>query len=130
MWGQFRLVKPIAFNEPADHMGEPGMAKQEETKTQPATNDQNVSLVPLYSPLDVSKGLQAYRRGDMILYTVRGEPEQVKELISELDGRGVDEVVALVSHHSDQPEDVHTVDAEPADEPEGDDAEGENTDGE
>lgn len=99
------------------------MAEQDDAQPQPATNNQNVSLVPLYSPLDVSKGLQAYRRGEMILYTVRGEPSKVQELISELDGQGVNEVVALVSHHADQPEDVHTVDAEPADK--GDDEEAE-----
>ncbi len=59
-----------------------------------------VSLVPLYAPLDVSRGLQAHRRGDVILYTVRGEPEKVRELINELDGRGVNELVALVSHRA------------------------------
>lgn len=101
------------------------MVEQDDVQSQTEANEQNVSLVPLYSPLDVAKGLQAYRRGEMILYTVRGEPEKVQELISELDGRGVNEVVALVSHHADQPEDVHTVDAEPAekdasDEPETD----------
>ncbi len=106
------------------------MPEQEDAQPPLENNDQNVSLVPLYSPLDVSKGLQAYRRGDMILYTVRGKPEKVQELISELDGRGVNEVVALVSHHSDQPEDVHTVDAEPAGETEGEDVDGENTEGE
>jgi len=56
------------------------------------------SLVPLYSPLDVTRGIQAYRRGDIILYTVRGEPSKVQELIGELDRRGVSELVALVSH--------------------------------
>ncbi|MFP4176829.1 MAG: hypothetical protein ACOCR1_02530 [Planctomycetota bacterium] len=75
----------------------------------------DVSLVPLYSPLDVSKGLQAYRRGEMVLYTVRGEPEKVQQLMDELDGRGVGEVVALVSHRADQPEDVQTVQAEEKD---------------
>lgn len=59
------------------------------------------SLVPMYSPLAVTQGIQAFRRGDMILYTVRGEPEQVIELIGELSRRGVRDVVALVSHQSD-----------------------------
>jgi hypothetical protein len=81
---------------------------------QPPVEDEerNVSLVPLYSPLDVSKGLQAYRRGDMILYTVRGEPDKVQELLTELDGRGVGEVVALVSHRAEEPEEVQTVEPE------------------
>ncbi|MBS3761677.1 MAG: hypothetical protein KGZ25_00105 [Planctomycetes bacterium] len=34
----------------------------------------------------------------MILYTIRGEPAKVQELIQELDERGTEEVVALVSH--------------------------------
>jgi len=55
------------------------------------------SLVPLYSPLDVTRGIQAYRRGDIILYTVRGEPSKVQELIGELDRRGVSELVAHLS---------------------------------
>ena len=62
---------------------------------------EEVSLAPLYSPLDVSKGLQAYRRGEAILYTVRGEPAKVQELIDALDDQGVNEVVALVSHRQD-----------------------------
>ncbi len=60
-----------------------------------------VSLVPLYSPLDVSRGLQAFRRGDVILYTVRGKPDKVHELIEELDKKGVNDVVALISHRTD-----------------------------
>ena len=74
------------------------MAKKE----QPRNKDdrREVSLVPLYSPLDVTRGIQAYRRGDLILYTVRGEPSKVQELIGELDRRGVGEVVALVSHRA------------------------------
>jgi hypothetical protein len=64
--------------------------------------ESEVSLVPLYSPLDVTKGIQAYRRGDMILYTIKGEPEKVQELIGELNNTGVDELVAFVSHRSDR----------------------------
>jgi len=69
-----------------------------------------VALAPIYSPLDVAEGIQAYRRGDMILYTIRGEPSAVQKLIGELDRRGVGEVVALVSHRaadvdSDEPRD-------------------------
>ena len=59
------------------------------------------SLVPIYSPVEVARGVQAYRRGDRILYTIRGEPDQVMELIGALKGRGVGEVVALVSHQTD-----------------------------
>ncbi len=70
-----------------------------------------VSLVPLYSPLDVPRGMQAHRRGDVILYTVRGEPEKVRELINELDGRGVKELVALVSHRADAGEVEEVADA-------------------
>ena len=62
--------------------------------------DPHMSLAPIYSPLDVTRGIQAYRRGDMILYTIRGEPSEVQELIAELDRRGVGEVVALVSHRA------------------------------
>ncbi|MFP4028547.1 MAG: hypothetical protein ACLFWL_12210 [Candidatus Brocadiia bacterium] len=71
---------------------------QEKKSEADERQDSSVSLVPLYSPLDVSVGLQAYRRGDMILYTIRGEPAKVQELIQELDERGTEEVVALVSH--------------------------------
>ncbi len=72
--------------------------KKEEEKIEDEGSE--VSLVPLYSPLDVSRGLKAYRRGDVILYTVRGEPSKIQELINELDGRGVSEVIALVSHRT------------------------------
>lgn len=61
--------------------------------------------MPVYSPLDVARGIKAYRRGGTILYTVRGEPDEVMELIDELKGRGVDEIVALVSHRSDDAQD-------------------------
>lgn len=88
------------------------MADKQEPQPEPENDERNVSLVPLYSPLDVSKGLQAYRRGDMILYTVRGEPDRVKELLQELDGRGVSEVVALISHRAEEPEDIQTVEPE------------------
>ncbi len=81
-----------------------------------------VSLVPLYSPLDVSKGLQAYRRENVILYTVRGEPSKIQELIDELDGRGVNDVVALVSHRTDDKDSEELADAvvEPSPEEGGD----------
>jgi hypothetical protein len=72
------------------------------------------ALVPIHSPIDVSRGIQAFRRGEMILYTVRGEPEQVKELISELDKRGVNEIVAFVSHRRG---DAKPLEEPPAEEP-------------
>lgn len=55
-------------------------------------------LVPMYAGRDVDRGIQAFRRGDMILYTVRGEPHEVQELVGELNKKGVNEVVALISH--------------------------------
>ena len=36
----------------------------------------------------------------MILYTVRGGPAKVQELIGELGRRGVGELVALISHRA------------------------------
>jgi hypothetical protein len=93
------------------------MARNEESTSEKPDSAPRASLVPLYSPLDVTRGIQAYRRGDMILYTVRGEPGKVQELIGELDRRGVEELVALVSHRalSGAHEDAETVvDAEEA----------------
>jgi len=58
------------------------------------------ALVPIYGSPDIAKGIQAYRRGDAILYTVRGEPRLVRELMGELDKHGVDEVIALITHPS------------------------------
>ena len=75
------------------------------------------SLVPLYSPLDVTRGIQAYRRGDMILYTVRGEPGKVQELIGELGRRGVNELVALISHRATGDAADPPLDPEPDEEP-------------
>jgi hypothetical protein len=75
------------------------MAKKEQPR-QPSLPPEEHSLVPLYSPLDVSRGLRGYRRGNMILYTVRGRPDEVMDLIDELKGRGVGEIVALVSHRA------------------------------
>jgi len=73
------------------------------------------ALVPVYAPLDVPMGLQAYRRGEVILYRVRGEPAKAVELLNELDRRGVNEVVALVSHRvrSEEPAEGATSDPKP-----------------
>lgn len=59
------------------------------------------ALIPLSS--GVARGIQAFRRGEAILYTVRGEPAKVQELISQLDKQGVDELIALISHRSPEP---------------------------
>jgi hypothetical protein len=58
------------------------------------------SLVPLSSGMGIVPGVQALRRGDVILYSVRGEPETVKELIGHLGRDGVREVVAFISHRA------------------------------
>ncbi len=60
-------------------------------------------LVPLYSSTGIAPGIQAYRRGDTILYTVRGEPAEVQELIGQLDKKGVGEVIALITHSAEPP---------------------------
>lgn len=78
------------------------MSKEKNIDKDRGDGKEEVSLVPLYSPLDVSRGLQAYRRGNVVLYTVRGEPAKIMELIEELDSHGINEIVALVSHRSDQ----------------------------
>lgn len=79
-------------------------AKSESTPKQPEQadstteeEDQPGSLVPLYGGAIVP-GIQAFRRGDIILYTIRGEPKEVLELVGQLDKQGVREVVALISH--------------------------------
>ena len=75
------------------------MANDDRPSQEQPESGQEHALVPIYSPLaTVREGIRAFRRGGMILYTVRGEPEEVEELIRELRGRGVEEVVALVSH--------------------------------
>jgi len=56
------------------------------------------TLVPFSG--GIVEGLQAYRQGNAILYTVRGEPRDVQELMEQLDADGVDEVIALISHES------------------------------
>jgi len=58
--------------------------------------------VPIHGAPIAPPGIQAFRRGDFILYTVRGEPAKVLELMGQLDRQGVGEVVALISHHAQQ----------------------------
>ncbi|HOX38229.1 MAG TPA: hypothetical protein PL033_09595 [Candidatus Brocadiia bacterium] len=48
----------------------------------------------------INRGVQGYRRGDTVVYTVRGDPEEVVRLVQELKKWGVPEVVALVSHQT------------------------------
>ena len=57
-------------------------------------------LVPIAGVPAIVPGIQAFRRGDVVLYTVRGEPSQVLELMGRLDKERVGEVVALISHHA------------------------------
>ena len=57
-------------------------------------------LVPIVGAPAIVPGIQAFRRGDVVLYTVRGEPRQVQELMGQLDKERVGEVVALISHHA------------------------------
>jgi hypothetical protein len=57
-------------------------------------------LVPLEGGPSIVPGIQAFRRGDVVLYTVRGEPRQVQELMGQLDKAQVGEVIALISHHA------------------------------
>jgi hypothetical protein len=56
------------------------------------------TLAPMVQRGDIASGIQAFRRGEMVIYTVRGDPETVRELMSELERQGVGPVVALVSH--------------------------------
>jgi len=67
------------------------------------TDSAGGALVPIDD--SVVKGIQAWRRGDAILYTVRGEPKEVGELILELEGQGIDEIIAMISHEA-PPEDA------------------------
>ncbi|MFW6188802.1 MAG: hypothetical protein ACOC7T_00075 [Planctomycetota bacterium] len=60
------------------------------------------SLVPFYGGTEIVRGIQAIRRGDAVLYTVRGEPSEVRELIGQLDREGVGEVIALISHRLEE----------------------------
>jgi hypothetical protein len=69
----------------------------------PRDEPHGTALVPFYGAPVIAPGIQAYRRGDIILYTVRGEPREVLELMGQLDQQGVGEVVALISHQAGEP---------------------------
>jgi hypothetical protein len=70
--------------------------------------------VPIYG--GVAEGVQAYRRGDVVVYTVRGEPASVRKLLDLLEADGADEVVALISHRPPGEAVVKDTDAAPPDE--------------
>ena len=90
------------------------MARNHEQHEKNVTPEpQHGALVPSYSPLEVIAGVRAYRRGDFILYTIKGEPAKVLELVGELDRRGVNEVIALVSHRVNSEGRDGDVEAEP-----------------
>ncbi len=76
-------------------------SESEQTGDQSAENVRPGQLVPLYGGTDIVPGVQAFRRGDIVLYSVRGEPEVVRELVGKLGEEGVDEVVAFISHRTD-----------------------------
>ena len=58
------------------------------------------ALVPSYGVSAIVPGTQAFRHGNVIFYTVRGEPGKVLELMGRLGREGVDEVVALIRHQA------------------------------
>ncbi len=80
------------------------MAKNDPPENNDAEQEHPHSLVPMSSPFDATRGIRAYRRGPTIVYTVRGEPDEVMELIGELKGRGVREIGAFVFHQADDQE--------------------------
>jgi len=69
-----------------------------EPDTDGAQEMQPGALVPMYGGTGVTRGIQAFRSGDIILYTVRGEPDEVRELMGQLEQQGVGEVIALIRH--------------------------------
>lgn len=79
------------------------MPKKKHSGPKNSEHGEEMSLVPMYAGVDIMPGIQAYRRGEVILYTIRGEPRQVRELMGELDRTGVDEVVALITHPASPP---------------------------
>ncbi len=85
----------------------------EETNGPPSAEAPAGPLVPIEGGPPIVPGIQAYRRGDIVLYTVRGEPRQVQELMGQLDNEDVGEVIALISHHAqDEPPPEEAADAE------------------
>jgi len=56
--------------------------------------------LPVRLPAKQEYGIQGFRRGDAVFYTVRGEPDEVSKLMQELKKWGVPEVIALVRHRA------------------------------
>jgi hypothetical protein len=78
----------------------------EESSQSPLEEARPGPLVPIEGGPPIMPGIQAFRRGDIVLYTVRGEPREVQELMGQLDREQVGEVIALISHHAqDEPPD-------------------------
>jgi hypothetical protein len=76
----------------------------EQTGQSPSAEAVAGPLVPIEGGPPILPGIQAFRRGDIVLYTVRGEPSEVQELMGRLDKEQVGEVIALISHHAqDEP---------------------------
>jgi hypothetical protein len=73
------------------------MAPEADNAHDETTDDQPGGMLMPFQ-WGIVHGIQAFRRGEAILYTVRGEPKRVQELISQLDAEGVDEVIAVISH--------------------------------
>jgi hypothetical protein len=70
--------------------------------------------VPMYG--GVTEGVQAYRRGDVVVYTVRGGPSDVRELVDLLERDGAEELVALISHRPPGEAVVKDTETKPAEE--------------
>ena len=82
----------------------PGPKRQRKDPKIPPPDEEGTessgALVPAFGGPAIVPGTQAFRRDNIILYTVRGEPRQVLELMGRLDQEGVGEVVALISHQA------------------------------
>ena len=76
-------------------------AAPNEPPEEPQDDSTRGALVPTYGVSAIVPGMQAFRRDNVIFYTVRGEPQKVQELMGMLDREGVGEVVALISHQAD-----------------------------
>ena len=82
--------------KPKEHQPVP-----DEPPEEPQDDSPRGALVPTYGVSAIVPGTQAFRRDNVIFYTVRGEPQKVQELMGMLDREGVGEVVALISHQAD-----------------------------
>jgi len=76
--------------------------RPDQTREPPTGDPPAGPLVPVYGVPGIAPGVQAFRRGGMILYTVRGEPKEVQDLMGRLGEKGVGEVVALISHSAEE----------------------------